>query len=291
VPDGDLDTQLDRAAAALLASTYCIALVGAGISVESGIRPFRGKGGLWTEKGEPPMDGYQRFMLDPAQGWRDMLARRAQNDEFSKSLSEAVPNDGHFAMAELERMGVLKHTISQNIDNLHFVAGSSAVTEIHGNRTKVRCVDCGARWPWEEFLRIAADAPAHTTDRSGANVQEVAGVMMRVPPECPGCAGIVKSDTVMFGEPIPRAFLAACQEQADRADACMIAGTSAAVVPAAWFPEMVLERGGALVEVNTDPTPFTRYCAAVLRGPSGVLLPQLVERVKSHSAAHSQEMP
>jgi NAD-dependent deacetylase len=291
MPDTDLDTQLDRAAEALIASTYCIALVGAGISVESGIRPFRGKGGLWTEKGEPPMDGYQRFVLDPAQGWRDMLARRAQNDEFSKSLSEAVPNDGHFAMAELERMGVLKHTISQNIDNLHFIAGSQAVTEIHGNRTKVRCVDCGARWTWEEFLRIAAAAPSHAADTGDANIAEVGGVMMRVPPECPQCASIVKSDTVSFGEPIPRAFLAECQQQADRADACLIVGTSATVVPAAWFPETVLNAGGALIEVNTDPTPFTPYCAAVLRGPSGELLPQLVERVKTRLAEQSSKMP
>jgi NAD-dependent deacetylase len=295
----DLANQLDRAAEALLASRHCIALVGAGISVESGIRPFRGKGGLWTEKGEPPMDGYQRFMLDPAQGWRDMLARRAQNDEFSRSITEAVPNEGHFAMAELERMGVLKHTISQNIDNLHFVAGSCAVTEIHGNRTKVRCVDCGARWTWEQFLNIAKELPDHRPPQPGAlrgesttagsrdETAEVGGVMIRVPPECPRCASIVKSDTVSFGEPIPRAFLAECQEQADRADACIIVGTSATVVPAAWFPETVLNAGGALIEVNTDPTPFTRYCAAVLRGPSGELLPQLVERVKARLGTRS----
>jgi NAD-dependent deacetylase len=296
MPDTDLNTQLDRAAESLIASRYCIALVGAGISVESGIRPFRGKGGLWTEKGEPPMDGYQRFMLDPAQGWRDMLARRAQSDAFSKSLSDAVPNDGHFAMAELERMGVLRHTISQNIDNLHFVAGSQAVTEIHGNRTKVRCVDCGARWTWEEFLRIAANAPDHRPAQPGAHVPrddiaEVGGVMMRVPPECPQCASIVKSDTVSFGEPIPRAFLAVCQQQADRADACLIVGTSATVVPAAWFPETVLNAGGALIEINTDPTPFTPYCAAVLRGPSGELLPQLVDRLKARMAEHPSKMP
>jgi NAD-dependent deacetylase len=230
------------------------------------------------------MDGYQRFMLDPAQGWRDMLARRAQTDAFSRSITEAVPNEGHFAMAELERMGALKHTISQNIDNLHFVAGNVAVTEIHGNRTKVRCVDCGARWPWEEFLAIASMAKSHSTSSNEANVAEVGRVMMRVPPECPECAGIVKSDTVMFGEQIPAAFLAECREQADRADACIIAGTSATVTPAAWFPEIVLDRGGALIEVNTDPTPFTRHCAAVLRGPSGELLPQLVERLKSRMA-------
>jgi NAD-dependent deacetylase len=281
----DLEHQLKAAAVALAASRYCIALVGAGISVESGIRPFRGKGGLWTEKGEPPMDGYQRFMLDPAQGWRDMLARRAANDEFSRSIDAAVPNEGHFAMAELERMGVLRHTISQNIDNLHFDAGSVAVTEIHGNRTKVRCVDCGARWRWDEFLELAASWKSHAPGTAPSETTEVGGVTVRVPPECPRCAGIVKSDTVMFGEPIPRAFLDECFAQAESADCIIVAGTSATVTPAADFAAMVLRRGGAMIEVNTDPTPFTDHCAAVLRGPSGELLPQLIDALRNELAA------
>jgi NAD-dependent protein deacetylase/lipoamidase len=280
----DLEHQLKLAAAAIAASRYCIALVGAGISVESGIRPFRGKDGLWTEKGEPPMDGYQRFMLDPAQGWRDLLARRAANDEFSRTLAEAVPNESHFALAELERMGVLRHTISQNIDNLHFDAGSVAVTEIHGNRTKVRCVDCGARWRWTEFLELAPSAPEHAPVSDNSGVAEVGGVMMRVPPECPRCAGIIKSDTVMFGEPIPRAFLSECFAQAERADCIIVAGTSANVTPAADFAVMVLRQGGTMIEVNTDPTPFTGHCAAVLRGRSGDLLPKLVESVRQAAA-------
>lgn len=263
----DIEHEIDRAAETLLAARYTVALVGAGISVESGIRPFRGKGGLWTEKGEPSMDGYQRFMLDPAAGWRDMLERRAANDEFARSLSEAVPNEGHMAMAELERMGLLQHTITQNIDNLHFDAGSVSVTEIHGNRTKVRCIDCGARWPWAEFTQL----PAYDVGR--------------LPPACPQCRGIVKSDTVMFGEPIPSAALRECEEQSDRADCFLIVGTSATVYPAAGYPAHVLRSGGTLIEINTDPTPFTEYCAAVLRGPSGELLPRLVERIRQRAPA------
>src|SRR5436190_14931719 len=97
---------LDRAAVALSAARYAIALVGAGISVESGIPPFRGAGGLWTRRGEPPMDGYQRFMSDPAQGWRDMLARRsrASDDEFARALNAAQPNPAHHALARLEQI-------------------------------------------------------------------------------------------------------------------------------------------------------------------------------------------
>lgn len=247
---------IDTAAHTLVASRYVIALVGAGISVESGIPPFRGKGGLWTKHGEPPMDGYRRFMEDPAAGWRDMLERRQSDNEFSRALEAAQPNAAHHAMARLEQLGVLKHTISQNIDDLHFRAGQAAVTEIHGNRTKVRCIDCDHRWAWADFP-----------------------LGEQLPPSCPDCRGIVKSDTVMFGEPIPRSFLAECQRQADMADCVLIAGTSATVYPAAAFPEIVLNRGGAVIDVNTDENPFSPYAAAVLRGPAGEMLPALADRV------------
>ncbi len=243
-------------ARALISARYVVALVGAGISVESGIPPFRGAGGLWTKQGEPAMDGYQRFLADPGAHWQQMLARRESDDEFARALRDAQPNAGHLAMARLEEIGVLRHTISQNIDDLHFRAGSIAVTEIHGNRTKVRCIECGARRAWDDV------------DTSS------------LPPACGGCGGMLKGDTVMFGEPIPRTFLDECDAAAERADCMLIAGTSANVVPAAWYPETVLQRGGTLVEVNIEPTPFSPHCAAVLRGPSGELLPRLVERVE-----------
>jgi NAD-dependent deacetylase len=253
----ELQTEIARAAEVLLESRYVIALVGAGISVESGIPPFRGAGGLWTKHGEPPMDGYERFLADPGTHWQAMLARRASDDEFSQALRAARPNAAHLALARLESIGLLQHTISQNIDDLHFQAGSTAVTEIHGNRTKVRCIECGARWLWEEFT------------------------VTEVPPSCPQCGGVVKGDVVMFGEPIPREFLVECQAQAERADCVLIAGTSATVYPAAAFPEIVLNSGGALVEVNTDETPFSRYASAILRGPAGELLPRLVAEVEA----------
>src|SRR5437660_11713618 len=111
---------LERAAECLARARYVIALTGAGLSVESGIPPFRGKGGLWTKHGEPPMDGYQRSLRDPVAGWRDTLARRESDDEFARAIRDARPNAAHLALARLEQLGVVKHTISQNIDNLHF---------------------------------------------------------------------------------------------------------------------------------------------------------------------------
>lgn len=246
---------LNLAAELLARARHAVALVGAGLSKESGIPTFRGEGGLWTRFGEPPMNGFQRFMADPKAWWLERIEERSRPSELADAIAAAQPNPGHLALADLERMGVLKHIITQNIDNLHQMAGSTAITEIHGNRTKLRCIACGHREP----------ARAFTPDE--------------VPPSCVLCGGLVKSDTVMFGEPIPADALEECNRQARACDVMLVIGTSGVVYPAADYPVQVLRRGGVLIESNVDETPFTPYATAVLRGPSGVLLPQLVELV------------
>ncbi|MBI2723770.1 MAG: NAD-dependent protein deacylase [Chloroflexi bacterium] len=257
----DLQTHIDEVARVLTAARHAIAFTGAGISVESGIRPFRGAGGLWTEKGEPPMDGYQRFMLDPRKGWEEMLARRDGPDDFGRALAAAAPNAAHVAIAELESLGVVRHVIAQNIDNLHIMAGTRSITEIHGNRTMARCIDCGRRTPMAEV-----------------DVSEL-------PPWCRSCRGIVKSDVVSFGEPIPRDALESCYEQAMLSDCVLCVGTSAVVYPAAQFPEMIVEDGGVMIEVNPDETPLTRLAAIVLRGRAGEVLPRVVAAVRAGLAS------
>jgi NAD-dependent deacetylase len=253
-----LEQQIDLAAEILSASNHTIALVGAGLSKESGIPTCRGGDGLWDKHGEPPMDGYQRFLADPAAWWAARIAEQEQPERsgWMQALDDARPNAGHLAMAELERLGFLKHIITQNIDNLHQLAGSEAITEIHGNRTKMRCIECNRRWPRQEFASE------------------------EIPPRCPDCRGIVKSDTVMFGEPIPRDALVSCHEQAEAADAVLLVGTSAVVYPAAEFPLIAYRRGARLIEVNPQGTPLSDVCSAVLRGPSGEALPALVERLR-----------
>ncbi len=245
-----------RAADLLAESRHAIALVGAGMSKESGIPTFRGEGGLWTRFGEPPMNQYQRFLADPRAWWLQRLEDQRRPSEFSDAINRARPNPGHHALAEMERIGVLKHVITQNVDNLHREAGSTEITEIHGNRTMLRCVACGRREPGRPF----------SDDE--------------VPPLCPACGGVIKSDTVMFGEPIPVEALVTCEQQARRSDLVLVIGTSGVVYPAADYPMQVLAHGGRLVEVNVDDTPFTPYAAVVLRGPSGVVLPQVVEALR-----------
>jgi NAD-dependent deacetylase len=247
------DEEIREGARMILAARYAIALTGAGMSVESGIPPFRGPGGLWTKYGEPPMNGFQRFMADPKKAWEERLSKR--NDELFKPLTVARPNPGHLALVDLERMEVLRFVITQNIDDLHRQAGQKALAEIHGNWTLIRCLDCAAR-----FHRDAIS-------------------LEKLPPACPRCAGLLKSDTVSFGEPIPSEVLNLCAEHSAKADLVIVAGTSATVYPAAGFALEVKQRGGILIEVNLYESELTPICDVSLRGGSAEVLPRLVKGV------------
>src|SRR5436309_9555315 len=110
---------LERAVECLARARYLIALTGAGLSVESGIPPFRGPGGLWTKHGEPPMDGFQRFLADPAKAWAERLDPSGPMRELWLALAAARPNPAHEALAKLEQLGVMKAVITQNVDDLH----------------------------------------------------------------------------------------------------------------------------------------------------------------------------
>jgi NAD-dependent deacetylase len=155
----ELRWNIEHAAELMLGAKHLVALTGAGVSVESGIRPFRGPGGLWTEHGEPPMDGYQRFLADPKREWERMLKREGYLRGMYEAFETAKPNPGHYALADLERIGVLKYLITQNVDNFHRASGNKNVAEIHGNFLLLRCIDCGSRYNREEippFSRRAA---------------------------------------------------------------------------------------------------------------------------------------
>ena len=251
-----MNIDIEKAARLLLTSQYVTCLTGAGISVESGVRPFRGPDGLWTELGEPPMDGYQRFLANPKAHWGKTIKGTGGDRSFLQAADEAIPNPAHYALAELEDIGILKYLITQNIDNLHLTAGSQKVAEIHGNIKKVRCIKCHARYGRED---ISLDV---------------------IPPLCPKCGGIIKTDIVMFGEPIPRDVLKTCQREIDKSDCMLSVGTSALVYPAADFPMEIKRNGGILIEVNLYETEMTPYCDISLRGKAGEVLPELVNCVK-----------
>jgi NAD-dependent deacetylase len=253
-----LAEQIARAARLVAEASSVVALTGAGLSVESGIPPFRGPGGLWTKYGEPPLDGYQRFLRDPRKAWQDRLSpREPWAQALAETLGAAKPNAGHRALAELEAIGRCDAVITQNIDDLHRQSGTRCLIEIHGNHKLLRCLGCVARF--------------------GAGELEIDSE--RLPPRCPRCAGIVKGDTVHFGEPIPADVLRRCHQVVEHADCMLVVGTSATVYPAAEFPLEVLRRGGTLIEVNPEPSELSELALLSLRGPAGAVLSKLVEIV------------
>ena len=265
----ELEDALGRAALLLADSIHTVVLTGAGISKESGIPTFRGDGGLWTINGEPPLNQFETFAADPLRWWQRRLEEGAQPSDFATSIDAAQPNAGHHGLATLEAMGIVQHVITQNIDDLHRRAGQQSLTEIHGNRHWMRCTLCGTRWPKAEFI---VD-PEY------------------LPPRCDSgiCPGIVKSDTVMFGEPIPGEALMRCGRETDLADCFMTVGTSAVVYPAAAYPIEATRRGVPLIEVNPEETPLTEVATVVVRATAGVAMPALVARIRALRGLPVQE--
>ncbi|NLJ47543.1 MAG: NAD-dependent protein deacylase [Treponema sp.] len=214
-----------QAARELAGSKSLIAFTGAGISVESGIPPFRGEGGIWTRY-DPETLELGRFLRDPAAAWP------AIREIFYEYTSKAEPNDAHRVLARWEAEGRLAFLITQNIDGLHEAAGSRALAEFHGSCRHLVCLACGAR------------------------VEAEPALLADLPPRC-RCGGIYKPGFVFFGEGIPREAYEASFAAAEAADACLVIGSTGEVYPAAEIPRIVKRRGGLVVEIDPEPTGFT----------------------------------
>ena len=261
----DLYTSISEAAELISSSGYVVAMTGAGMSVESGIPTFRGKDGLWTRHGQPPMDGYRKFREDPVGWWQKQVNRQMDQHiiELRQALNTAKPHAGHHALAGLERIGALHFTVTQNIDGLDLKTGLKNLIEIHGNRSRLRCIDCGYRKPLGDFVPVE---PPHPCER---------------------CGGIVKFDTVMFGEPVPKDTMAAARAQADKADCIVAIGTSATVRPASGLMWIARSRGAKVIEINPYETKLTSISDVVVRGTAGETLPALLEQLSTTEIALS----
>lgn len=229
----------------LRSSTRVVALTGAGVSQESGLRTFRDpQTGLWAKHRPEDLASPEAFRRDPKLVW-DWYAWRRE------ALKGVRPNPGHYALVELEDRIPEFTLVTQNVDGLHRMAGSRRLFELHGNIQRVRCSECG---------RFAEDWPE--------NAEDV--------PRCQVCGGLLRPDVVWFGEALPRAELEAAVQAARACELFLSIGTSGVVQPAASLAYAAHNRGAALVEINPDPTPLTPKTNYFLQGKSGELLPELV---------------
>lgn len=242
-----MNALIEKAARDIVDAGRVVALTGAGISVESGIPPFRGKGGLW-EKFDPMEVGHISALLrDPVKVWNALFL------ELGRKLKSAEPNAAHICLAGLERRGKLGTVITQNIDGLHQKAGSTDVIEFHGTFAWQRCMVCDIR------------VPSETLDLS------------RIPPRC-DCGGVYRPDCVLFGERIPPGDLQRAEAVAARCDLLLVTGTSAVVQPAAMIPFVARDNGARVIEINTEQTPLTgRVSDYLIRGQAGKVLSAIVD--------------
>lgn len=219
-------------------------LTGAGVSAESGLATFRGRGGLWKRARPEDLATPEAFARDPRLVW-------AWYDERRRAAASARPNPAHEALAALEKRVPEFTLITQNVDGLHTRAGSRRVLEIHGCLWRTRCGSCGEI---REDRRVPLPA---------------------LPPRC-ACEGLLRPDVVWFGEPLPFELLRRAFEAVDACDVLVVAGTSGTVQPAGSLGPRARARGAAVIEVNVEPTVLSGEATVFLKGRAGKILPALV---------------
>jgi NAD-dependent deacetylase len=239
--------------AALKRAKHVAVLTGAGVSAESGVPTFRdAQTGLWAKFRPEDLATPEAFKRNPPMVWQWYQERRA-------AIATVAPNPGHFALAQMQSMFERFTLITQNVDGLHVTAGSTDVIELHGNILKTKCFECNAP---QEML----------PDDHGS------------PPLCDCGKSFCRPDVVWFGEALPTAAIDRAQQAARECDVFFSIGTSTQVFPAADLPFEAKIRGAVVVEINPDETPLTQHADYVLRAPSGVALPLLLEKLNSTPA-------
>lgn len=248
---------LDDAVAILGEAASILVFSGAGLSTESGIPDFRGPDGLWT-KVDPEDFTIEKYVAHPElriRGWRMHL-----DGELWGARSSVQPNRGHDAIVRLHEGKRLAGVVTQNVDGLHFKSGldDDMVAELHGNVRGSHCMACAARWPTETVLEWV---------EHGAE-----------DPRCPDCGGMVKSDTVMFGEMLPESEVRLASLFLAMSDAVLVVGSTVSVWPAADIVMRAAQHGKPIVVVNRGDTDVDHLAAVKIDAGIGDVLPELVER-------------
>ena len=246
-------TKLRAAAGEIRDSESTVVMTGAGVSTASGIPDFRSDDGIWNTY-DPNEFHISRFRSDPQGFWNRRLA--LIEDMFGDTIE---PNAAHNALADLEDAGYVDTLITQNIDGLHQVAGSTDPIEIHGNGQRAVCTGCNQRSDIDPALRRI---------RNGES-----------PPTCDDCGSVLKPDVVLFGEQLPEQRLYRAQSAARSADVFLAIGSSLTVEPAASLPRHAVDNGGSLFIINLDSTDFSERAEYDFREDVTELLPALLDAV------------
>ncbi|MFG1673305.1 NAD-dependent protein deacetylase [Micromonospora sp. NPDC049282] len=274
-----------QALTALVAAGDVVVLSGAGLSTESGIPDYRGPSG--AARRHTPMT-YQAFTRDPE-------ARRrywARSHLGWRTIAGAVPNDGHRAVARLQRAGLLGGVITQNVDGLHTAAGASGVIELHGRLDEVTCLDCGNATGREELHRRLDEANpgfdaavAHVNPDGDVDLPDEAVSGFRTV-DCAVCgAGMLKPDVVFFGETVPAARVADCFALVERARALLVLGSSLTVMSGRRFVLRAAKHGIPVGIVNQGATRGDGYAALRLDAPLGATLTAVAARLAAPAPA------
>jgi len=258
-------SSIDQLARLVIDSTGIVVLTGAGISTESGIPDFRSPGGVW-DRYNPDELNFQSFLGSEESRKRYWKFHR----EFYLPMKQSEPNDAHYALVELERMGKLNGIITQNVDNLHQRAGSSPqkVIELHGTACKVRCLECGADFERDEIER--------RLDRG----EEV--------PRCDLCHGLLKPATISFGQPMPEKETRDSFEMVRSCDLFIVLGSSLVVYPAAYLPVESMNSGAKLAIVNLTSTPYDSYADIVIHARCGEAMKNMLGLLKKKDEPHDE---
>ncbi len=226
------------------------ALTGAGISVDSGIPDFRSEGGLWERYDPHEYATIESFMQNPTKFW-------TMGREIAETILQAKPNSAHIGLAKLESIKKLIGVITLNIDNLHQAAGSKQIVELHGNYLRAYCIECN-----KEFV--------------GESVHQSV-VNGEIPPRCDVCRGVLKSEAVLFGEPLPENAMKVAIDLCRQTDLMLVIGTSLTIYPAAFLPQLAKNAGAKIILINLEGSNRDDVADIVIRGRATEIIPKLIE--------------
>lgn len=249
-----MDSLIAKGAELIQEAEKILVFSGAGLSTESSIPDFRSPGGVWS-KYDPSDFYFDKFISDE----KARVKYWQMSTEFYQTMKDAVPNRAHMAIKALEDTGKLIAVVTQNIDRLHHKAGNSPdkIIEIHGTAFSVSCLSCGKSY-----------------DRD--DIQERIGSGVKVP-YCDDCSGILKPDTISFGQAMPQDKMAQAMAHARECDLCIVLGSSLVVYPAASVPVNAVESGAKLMIINRDETPLDSTAELVVHESVSQALGDMVE--------------